>query len=186
MFGDLSVDVAIVGEGLTGLWTAYYLAKADPSLKIAVLEKEIAGFGASGRNGGWCSALFPASTAALAGRHGIDAALALRQAMVDTVSEVGRATEAEGIDCDYVRGGTVSFAHGPAQLRSALAEVAEAARYGVDRMEFWDSARTPQGASGGIRVHQGQCHPPSIRPAPDCIRQSWCADSPGLSSGSVS
>ena len=61
--GDTDVDVAVVGAGLTGLWTAYYLAEADPSLRIAVLEAEVAGFGASGRNGGWCSALFPASLA---------------------------------------------------------------------------------------------------------------------------
>ena len=64
--GDTDVDVAIVGAGFTGLWTAYYLAEADPSLRIAVLEAEIAGFGASGRNGGWCSALFPASLDQLA------------------------------------------------------------------------------------------------------------------------
>src|SRR6266508_978795 len=64
--GDLEVDVAIVGAGYTGLWTAYYLASIDPSLRVAVLEREVAGFGASGRNGGWCSALFPASTAKLA------------------------------------------------------------------------------------------------------------------------
>jgi ribulose 1,5-bisphosphate synthetase/thiazole synthase len=49
---DLDVDVAIVGAGYTGLWTAYYLARADPRLRIAVLEAEIAGYGASGRNGG--------------------------------------------------------------------------------------------------------------------------------------
>ncbi len=65
--GDLDVDVAIVGAGFTGLWTAYYLAEADPTLRIAVLEAEVAGFGASGRNGGWCSALFPASLRRLAG-----------------------------------------------------------------------------------------------------------------------
>jgi choline dehydrogenase-like flavoprotein len=52
--GDLEVDVAIVGAGFTGLWTAYYLAIADPTLRVAVLERETAGFGASGRNGGWC------------------------------------------------------------------------------------------------------------------------------------
>ena len=50
--GDREFDVAIIGGGLTGLWTACYLAKRDPSLSIAVLEKSIAGFGASGRNGG--------------------------------------------------------------------------------------------------------------------------------------
>ena len=57
------VDVAVVGAGYTGLWTAYYLARADPTLRVVVLEREVAGFGASGRNGGWCSALFPASLA---------------------------------------------------------------------------------------------------------------------------
>jgi len=64
--GDLEVDVAVVGAGYTGLWTAYYLARADPSARIVVLEREVAGFGASGRNGGWCSALFPASLAKVA------------------------------------------------------------------------------------------------------------------------
>ena len=57
MTRDAQVDVAIVGAGYTGLWTAYYLRRADPTLRIAILESEIAGFGASGRNGGWCSAL---------------------------------------------------------------------------------------------------------------------------------
>ncbi len=133
--GNAEADVAIVGGGLTGLWTAYYLAKADPSLRIVVLEKEIAGFGASGRNGGWCSALFPASTAKLERLHGLDAALAMRRAMLDTVDEVGRVASAEGIDCDYVKGGTVSFARDAVQAAEADAEVAEVARYGVDRIE---------------------------------------------------
>jgi glycine/D-amino acid oxidase-like deaminating enzyme len=57
--GDREADIAIVGAGYTGLWTAYYLASGDPSVRIAVLEAEYAGFGASGRNGGWCSGLFP-------------------------------------------------------------------------------------------------------------------------------
>lgn len=51
--GDAKVDVVIVGAGYTGLWSAYYLAKADPTLRIAVLESRFAGFGASGRNDGW-------------------------------------------------------------------------------------------------------------------------------------
>src|SRR2546423_14485377 len=51
--GPAEVDVAIVGAGYTGLWTAYYLKHAQPSLRVAVLERERAGFGASGRNGGW-------------------------------------------------------------------------------------------------------------------------------------
>ena len=59
--GDATADIAIVGAGYTGLWTAYYLLKADPTLRVAIIEANYAGFGASGRNGGWASALFPAS-----------------------------------------------------------------------------------------------------------------------------
>ena len=134
--GDTTADVAIVGGGLTGLWTAYYLLERDPTLRVAVLEKHIAGFGASGRNGGWCSALFPASTAALAREHGRGAALAMRRAMVDTVDEVGRVAAAEGIDCDFVRGGTLSLARTPLQLEAARAEVLEARGYGVDDLRL--------------------------------------------------
>ena len=53
--GGLEADVVIVGAGYTGLWTAYYLQRLDPGLDIVLLEAEVAGFGASGRNGGWCS-----------------------------------------------------------------------------------------------------------------------------------
>ncbi|MET4781894.1 FAD-binding oxidoreductase [Glaciihabitans sp. UYNi722] len=143
--GDSEVDVAIIGGGLTGLWTAYYLAKADPTLAIAVIEKHIAGFGASGRNGGWCSALFPASTASLERRHGRDAAIAMRRAMIATVDEVGAVAATEGIDCDFVKGGTLSLASGTVQLDAAKAEVQEAARYGVDAITLVDA---PSGAGG--------------------------------------
>ena len=87
--GDLEVDVAIVGGGLTGLWTAYYLSRGDPGLRIAVLERDVAGFGASGRNGGWCSALFSVSEATLDKPAGPGAGGAQRLAMQETVREVG-------------------------------------------------------------------------------------------------
>ena len=83
--GDLDVDVAVVGAGYTGLWAAYYLKRADPSLRVVVLEREVAGFGASGRNGGWCSALFPASVAWLASRYGEERAVAQHRAMQATI-----------------------------------------------------------------------------------------------------
>lgn len=135
--GGLDVDVAIVGGGLTGLWTAWYLRQQDPSLTIAVLEKEIVGFGASGRNGGWCSALFPRSTASLERTHGRDSALAMRRAMIDTVDEVGRVARSLELDIDFSKGGTVAFARSEAQLAAAKAEVAQAERYGVDELELW-------------------------------------------------
>jgi glycine/D-amino acid oxidase-like deaminating enzyme len=130
--GDRDVDVAVVGAGYTGLWTAYYLRRADPSLRIAVLEANFAGFGASGRNGGWCSALFPTSLATLAAKHGRDAAIAMQRAMEDSVNEVGRVAAEEAIDCDYHRGGTVILARSRVQLERARAEVAEAASFGVE------------------------------------------------------
>jgi glycine/D-amino acid oxidase-like deaminating enzyme len=141
LVGDTHADVAIVGGGLTGLWTAWYLQERDPALKIVVLEKEIAGFGASGRNGGWCSALFPRSTASLERTHGRDAAVAMRRAMVATVDEVGRAATQAGIDADYAKGGTIGYARSRVQLAAARAEVAEATAYGVDRLELWGADR---------------------------------------------
>lgn len=128
--GDRDVDVAIVGAGYTGLWTAAYLAAGDPTLRIAVVEKEIAGFGASGRNGGWCSALFPASTAKVARLYGRQPAVALARAMYETVDEVGKTTAAWGIDCHFAKGGTVIVARTPVQLGRARVEVAQAQAFG--------------------------------------------------------
>jgi glycine/D-amino acid oxidase-like deaminating enzyme len=128
--GDLAVDVAIAGAGLTGLWTAYYLAAAQPGLRVAVCEAQVAGFGASGRNGGWCSALFPASLGKLTRMAGRDAAIAMYRAMQATVDEVGRVAAAENIDCHWAKGGTVQLARSAVQLERARAEVAEARGYG--------------------------------------------------------
>jgi glycine/D-amino acid oxidase-like deaminating enzyme len=129
--GDDQVDVAVVGAGYTGLWTAYYLKRADPALRIAVLERETAGFGASGRNGGWCSAIFPATMRKVAASSSPAEARRLQAAMNDTVLEVGRVVAAEGIDCGYTRGGYVSVARNAAQLARAEAEVADWRAWGL-------------------------------------------------------
>lgn len=143
--GDREVDVAIVGAGFTGLWTAYYLAEADPGLRVAVLESEVAGFGASGRNGGWCSALFPASLATLAaltGAGGRDAALAQHAAMRATVDEVVRVAAAEGIDAHVAKGGTVTLARSAPQWERAQREVSAARTWGRDETDvrLWGAA----------------------------------------------
>lgn len=165
--GDTDVDVAIVGAGYTGLWTAAYLAAADPSLRIAVLEKEIAGFGASGRNGGWCSALFPASTAKIARLHGRDGAVALTRAMNATVDEVGAASAAWGIDCHYAKGGTVTVARTPVQLDRARAAVSQAREFGFGEDDLRllapdEAARTMAATSvlgGTYTPHCAAIHP---------------------------
>ena len=128
--GDMEADVVIVGAGFTGMWTAYYLAKRDPSLNIVMCEREIAGFGASGRNGGWCSALFPASLGKLTRMADRESAIAMQRAMHATVDEVGTVAAAEGIDCHWAKGGTVMLARTPVQLERAREEVQEAREFG--------------------------------------------------------
>jgi glycine/D-amino acid oxidase-like deaminating enzyme len=123
--------VAIVGAGFTGLWTALYLARADPTLSVTVLEAETAGFGASGRNGGWCSALFPASLDSLAKRSSRAAALAQHEAMRGSVDEVLRAAAEEGIDAQTAKGGTIALARSEPQWARAQAEVAHARSWGL-------------------------------------------------------
>ncbi|HEX3335456.1 MAG TPA: FAD-dependent oxidoreductase, partial [Jatrophihabitans sp.] len=147
--GDVTVDVAIVGAGYTGLWTAYYLQAIDPSLRIALVEAEIAGFGASGRNGGWCSALFPVSAATLAAESGREAALAQYAAMRGAVAEVVRVAADEGLDADIAHGGTVVLARTPVQLQRARDEADGSAEYGLDvALLSADDARARLNATG--------------------------------------
>ena len=134
--GPTEADVAIVGAGYTGLWTAYYLAQADPALRIVVLEARTAGFGASGRNGGWASALFPTSWAKIAKESSREDAVALQRTMFDTVDEVGRVAAAEGIDCHYRKGGVITLARTPLQLERARAEIEDARAWGFGPDDF--------------------------------------------------
>ncbi len=130
--GRVDADVAIVGAGYTGLWTAYYLAKADPSLRIVVVEKEFVGFGASGRNGGWASAIFPATLRKLASVSDRDGAIRMQREMNATVVEVGRVAAAEAIDCGWAHDGYVSVARNDAQWTRAQGEVAGWREWGFD------------------------------------------------------
>ena len=128
--GDLDVDVAIVGAGYTGLWTAYYLRRADPSLRVAVIEAEHAGFGASGRNGGWLSGTATGDRERYAEEGGRDGAVRLERAAIETLYEVERVCAEEGIDADLVRGGTLHVAQHPAQLARLREEVRHEREWG--------------------------------------------------------
>ncbi len=114
--GSADADVAILGAGYTGLWTAYELLRREPGLKVIVVEREIAGFGASGRNGGWCAAGLQVSSATLERRFGRDGMTAIEDAVDSGVDEIGRVSAAEGIAVDYVKGGSLVVARGPSQL----------------------------------------------------------------------
>src|SRR5215469_6561878 len=113
---SIDVDVAILGGGYTGLWTAYYLLRANPGMKVVVLEKEIVGYGASGRNGGWCSSKFPVTPSMLERRYGRDRARALMLAMNATVDEVSCVCQEESIDAHFHKGGILTLARGDHQL----------------------------------------------------------------------
>jgi glycine/D-amino acid oxidase-like deaminating enzyme len=148
--GDRQVDVAIVGGGYTGLWTAYYLAAADPTMRICVVERQICGFGASGRNGGWASSFFAGSRDRTARRHGRDAAVALQRAMFRGVDEIARVADAEGIDAHYHKGGALALASSPAQLNRVRGRVEyeRAWGFGPDDIRWL----TKDEAAGRLRV----------------------------------
>ncbi len=154
--GSIDVDVAILGAGYTGLWTAYYLLARQPSLKIAIVESEIAGFGASGRNGSWCTANFALSPGAVAKTYGRERAVALYRALAASVDEVARVASSEGFDIQFVKGGGLSVARGPQQLPWVRESYAELEALGLgDRVRLLDRAETDAvvriaGAEGAI------------------------------------
>jgi glycine/D-amino acid oxidase-like deaminating enzyme len=119
--GPTTADVCIVGGGYTGLWTAYYLAAAAPELRIVVLEAQFCGFGASGRNGGWASALLPGP----ARRYG-PGVEQLHLAMRGAIAEIARVASECSIDAHFVQGGRLSVARTEAQLERLRGEVARA------------------------------------------------------------
>lgn len=145
--GNVTVDVAILGGGYSGLWTAYYLLRDSPGLEVAIVEAEICGYGASGRNGGWCSSRYPLHPSTLEARYGADVARETILAMYDTVDEVGRVCEAEGIDADFRMNGILSLARGEAQLAAV-----QAAHAAYERLGFGEGNRLLGEAAARQRV----------------------------------
>ncbi len=121
--GGESVDVVIIGAGYSGLWTALTLRRLAPALSVLVVDAERVGFGASGRNGGWCSGQFPVDIADMGTRFGRPAALAMAKSLAAAVRDVGAQCASEGIDAEFVAAGTLTAARTPRQLRDASAEV---------------------------------------------------------------
>ncbi len=134
--GPTDVDVAIVGAGFTGLWTAYYLKSADPHLRVAVIEREIAGFGASGRNGGWCHTIFPGSRELAEKTHGRQAVVDQQRALHRTVYEIQRVVGEEGIDARFHLGGQMDLALTPVQLLRARKEIEYERSWGFGEEDY--------------------------------------------------
>jgi glycine/D-amino acid oxidase-like deaminating enzyme len=141
---SIDVDVVVLGAGYTGLWTAYYLLKANPDLKVAVVEKEIVGFGASGRNGGWCSSKFPVTPGMLERRYGQASARALMLAMNDSVDEVARVCSEESIDAQFHKGGILTLARGEHHLPILQSAFAAYSRLGLSQQYRLCSASEAQ------------------------------------------
>jgi len=133
---DIQADIAIVGAGYTGLWTAYYLKKTNPSLDIVILEAEIAGFGASGRNGGWCSAYLSGIEHWLDSPDQRDAGIRLQRLMFETVPEIGRVTHDESIDCHFDQSGALEIAVLPQQLKRLHQEIDHLRDLGFDEQDY--------------------------------------------------
>ena len=114
--GDRSADVTVVGAGFTGLWTAWELLRRRPDADVVVLEAEQVGFGASGRNGGWCSPGLPVGPAQLASRSSPEVARTTVRTMRRAVQEVGELAADAGVDVGHRRGGILRVARGPHEV----------------------------------------------------------------------
>lgn len=147
---DEQVDVAIVGAGFSGLWTAYYLAQQQPGIRIAILEAEIAGFGASGRNGGWCLGTMAGIGQLLQDPAQRDGGIRLQRALFETVDEVARVCAQEEIDCHWTKGGNITVATSKRFLEHVRGEFDDWRAFGAseDEVRWMD----PQECASHIRT----------------------------------
>ncbi len=165
--GHLDVDVAIIGGGFTGLWTARELLRRDPLLRVVVLEQAVCGFGASGRNGGWASALYPLSDHAIVSRHGYEAFLRLRRQLQDSVRALGEAIAGDGIDAHFTQGGTLIFARSDVQSLRLQKHVDESRKLGYTEHDLqWlnahqvgERARVTNALGATYTPHCARLHP---------------------------
>ncbi len=119
--GNAECDVAIVGAGFTGLWTAYHLKRHQPGLRVLVLEREIAGFGPAGRNGGWVSSGIPGVASVYARRRGGDAVRRAHRETCRAVDEIGEVVRRERIECGFLKAGALMVATSEPQRERLVA-----------------------------------------------------------------
>jgi glycine/D-amino acid oxidase-like deaminating enzyme len=137
--GDVAVDVAVIGAGYTGLAAAYHLKRAEPSLDVAILEAETAGFGASGRNAGFVMTLFGSSLAAMRASHG-DARVREAHHYMEGAIDALEATIAEHkLDCDWQRSGFLKVATTPKYVARIQKELEVFQSLGIGGMEWLDA-----------------------------------------------
>jgi len=130
--GDKSVDVTIVGGGFSGLWTAYYLLRNSSTLRVLIIEKQYCGFGASGRNGGWCKGSVAGSLNRYAKYSSPELVNKLQRAMFDAVDEVGNVVMEEDINCGFKKSGVVRLARNKPQSHRQFDEIKRARSMGLE------------------------------------------------------
>lgn len=164
--GDLTADVAIVGAGYTGLWTAYYLKQAKPELRVVVVEQHHAGYGASGRNGGWLTSAMTGGREQYVAKHGRDTAERFQREMNATVDEVIRVAVAEGIDADIQKGGEFNVAYTPAQEKRIRAFAAAEQQWKSTDLQLLEAAEAKAKINvEGTRAAVWHPHAARIQPA---------------------
>jgi len=167
---DIDVDIAIVGAGYSGLWTAYYLKKSQPDARVVVIESNHVGFGASGRNGGWCSGFLPMTLAEIEKQHNRQAAIEMYSQSFATINEIEKTLNSENIDCDFHRGGTIHGATNAVQHSRVVDEVKELHSYGFSeddsRMLTIEESRAKINISGLLAAsytpHCATIHPAKL------------------------
>ena len=167
---DIDVDIAIVGAGYSGLWTAYYLKQLQPDARIAVIEANQVGFGASGRNGGWCSGFLPMTLSEIERQHGRQQAIEMYQQSFATLDEIEQVITLENINCDYHRGGTIHGATNAVQRNRVIEDVKQLHDYGFDdgdsRLLTLEESRTRINISGLLAAsytpHCAVIHPAKL------------------------
>lgn len=120
--GNKEFDVAIIGGGFSGLWTAYHLNQLDKSLRIAVFEAREIGFGASGRNGGWASSEYPVTKKSLIKRHGEAKTNQLFDALDQSINEIGKFAKKYAPNAGFVKSGSLYFSRNHGQLERLRAK----------------------------------------------------------------
>ncbi|MCS6798979.1 MAG: FAD-binding oxidoreductase [Myxococcota bacterium] len=145
--GTEHVDVAIVGGGFTGLWTAYHLSVLEPAMRVAIVEANVVGHGASGRNAGFAMTLVHRSLAELVRALGDEGAAAVVRAAARSVRAIGEVCRAEGIDADLQPNGLLTVSNGPLQDGLVRLEAETADRLGLEGIRYLE------GAEVRARVH---------------------------------
>lgn len=134
--GEEKVDIAIIGGGFTGLSTAYHLKKNEPSINVAIIESQICGYGASGRNAGFGMTLFGLTFTLTALRFGKEKALQAHRYMEKAVDYLSEFITGNKIDCDYERPGFLRVATSKAYVKRITHEIKLMHSLGIEGIEW--------------------------------------------------